>query len=185
MPTLGRFLSVDSIEGGTDNNYVYANDPVNQFDLDGRAIPIIVGFLLWNAARAAAPHVARAAVNYVVRPAVQHVAKKVAPNLTRKITVAARKIPSVYQDIKQKVAKKVMSVQWKLGNRLYNNKYVGVNSKLFGNARHGTRAGILNNYGYKKIGWSHIGNRNLGYAVFRYAKGDVHKNILWGPKLWK
>lgn len=36
IPTLGRFLSVDPIEGGTDNNYVYTNDPVNENDLDGK-----------------------------------------------------------------------------------------------------------------------------------------------------
>lgn len=36
IPILGRFLQVDPVEGGTDNNYVYANDPVNEFDLDGK-----------------------------------------------------------------------------------------------------------------------------------------------------
>jgi RHS repeat-associated protein len=35
IPTLGRFLSVDPIEGGTDNNYAYPNDPVNSADLTG------------------------------------------------------------------------------------------------------------------------------------------------------
>ncbi|MDB5168991.1 MAG: hypothetical protein JWO41_347 [Candidatus Saccharibacteria bacterium] len=39
IPSLGRFLQVDPQEGGTDNNYVYSGDPVNEFDLDGNAIP--------------------------------------------------------------------------------------------------------------------------------------------------
>jgi RHS repeat-associated protein len=36
-PRLGRFLEVDPVEAGTSNDYSYVDDPINAFDLDGKA----------------------------------------------------------------------------------------------------------------------------------------------------
>ncbi|QQS70138.1 hypothetical protein IPP75_01085 [Candidatus Saccharibacteria bacterium] len=53
LPTLGRFLQVDPIEGGTANAYVYALDPINQSDYSGMFVFAIA---------AAVPFIAAAAV---------------------------------------------------------------------------------------------------------------------------
>jgi RHS repeat-associated protein len=46
-PILGRFLAVDPVDGGALNNYDYAlQDPVNQYDLDGRCVGPLAGVCL-------------------------------------------------------------------------------------------------------------------------------------------
>jgi RHS repeat-associated protein len=42
LPGLGRFLSVDPVQGGTPNNYVYPGDPVNQYDLNGMWVSLLI-----------------------------------------------------------------------------------------------------------------------------------------------
>ncbi|MCG1037838.1 hypothetical protein KI686_15685, partial [Polaribacter sp. DS7-9] len=37
VPTLGRFLQVDPVEGGVDNDYVWPTNPIGSADLTGRA----------------------------------------------------------------------------------------------------------------------------------------------------
>jgi RHS repeat-associated protein len=67
IPQLGRFLQVDPVDGGSANAYDYANqDPVNQFDLDGRCVPpvtvvcaevvVVVGGAVLGAVAAKAVH---------------------------------------------------------------------------------------------------------------------------------
>lgn len=36
LPTLGRFMQVDPVQGGTPNNYTYPDNPVDDFDLSGQ-----------------------------------------------------------------------------------------------------------------------------------------------------
>ncbi|WP_245733189.1 PA14 domain-containing protein [Lentzea jiangxiensis] len=65
-PLLGRFLSVDPVEGGSANDYDYVNgDPVNANDLDGKCPFCVVAAVM--GLRVAIPWAARASAPYLFR----------------------------------------------------------------------------------------------------------------------
>ena len=83
IPALGRFLSVDPVQGGTPNNYVYPGDPVNNYDLTGTLAPLVV---------ALAPFVGRVAVGVAVKMATSYGGKKVARQaVTKSVAKSATK----------------------------------------------------------------------------------------------
>lgn len=88
IPTLGRFMSMDPIEGAGDNSYAYVNDPVNEDDLDGKIAPLIA-VAAWQLGRIAVQQTVKIAVQHAAKQAVQQVAKKTAVQMTKKVTQKA------------------------------------------------------------------------------------------------
>lgn len=173
IPTLGRFLSVDSVEGGTDNNYVYANDPVNQADLSGKFIPFIVGAL------------------YLANLAYSAYEAKKNPSPANTVFLAAAVIPGG-GGIGAKAGAKI--TQWVSKRVAPFSAKTGINSKLFGlggQAKYSSqslRKGVLNNNNILRIGWG----RHNGAYVFRAVVGSQawkarpHLDIKkYKPRFWR
>ncbi|HVM19386.1 MAG TPA: RHS repeat-associated core domain-containing protein [Mycobacteriales bacterium] len=81
VPALGRFLSVDPVEGGSANDYDYvAGNPVGLLDLDGEAtfVPLLV-----MGANIGARWLGQRAAQYLARQAVRAAARRALRDLKR------------------------------------------------------------------------------------------------------
>jgi len=166
IPTLGRFLSIDPIAGGVENNYVYPPDPVGDFDLDGN-----ISMPGW------AKQYAMDLVNY--SPSAWG-----AYNNTRRFMAS----PKGYaKDVVRAGAMylPVGKVGSSLGSLAYHSKWLGRTSTLFGAKRLGaTVSGKLNNNNTVRLGWGVKGSSHIFRVAFGKAKqygnskGSKHINLL-------
>jgi RHS repeat-associated protein len=127
LPTLGRFLQVDPVEGGTDNNYAYANDPVNEYDLGGNLVETIAdvagigydayemykkpswgnaGMLAWSVGATLIPFVPGSYAGRAGSAAFK-AAKGAVPVMTKKIVSTSSKVGSVAKSVSKKIIKAV------------------------------------------------------------------------------
>lgn len=100
VPILGRFVSVDPVDGGTDNNYVYPTDPVNSFDTNGEffwvgaqvVIRVVVHFAAKQAAKKAAQEAAKRAAQQAAKRAAEAARKRAAHAFNKMISATSNKI---------------------------------------------------------------------------------------------
>lgn len=168
IPTLGRFLQIDAVEGGTPNNYVYPFDPVNDFDLNGQ--------WSWKSVLSTTTRVAEVA-GFIPGP-IGMVASGVAVvgNIAQGNWKGAATAATGLFGVRAAGLALKYAVKSAITVSRYS-KTTGINSKLFGSGASyravGTvKKGILNNNSLLRIGWQGSRTNNL---VFRVAIGPSPK----------
>lgn len=169
VASLGRFLQMDPVQGGTANNYVYPPDPVNDADVTGNfgwstltTIATIGSFIPGPIG------IAFSAVAVVGNLAQHHYAEAgvAALGLVGAGVVGRLALKSV---IGTKILTKVVSLQAK-------SPLIGANSKLFGMGK-----GLLN-AGKYRVGWSSL-EMKAGAArlAFRAGMPGAHNSLYSFP----